>query len=169
MKIEVTLWEVVRYLSLVINAGLFVQWLKSRIVLNSFLVGKWEGDLMPSDDEDDILHCMLYVAKHKDADDTAHLYYYKENLKSNERPAKGVDRLVGYDDDPFFALNKTWKPKFIRVLHKNGVYKNEVGREHPVSYDWDCKATSLFFNQKMMVTVKVKDSDLCFSGTLRKV
>lgn len=125
---------------------------------------------MPSDDQDDILHCILYVAKHTDADDTAHLFYYKEHLKSSETPVKGVDRLVAYDSDLLFALHREWRPKFIRVFHKNGVYENcDTSREHPVSYDWNCKVTSLLFNQKMEVNVQVKDSELSFSGTLRKV
>jgi hypothetical protein len=166
---HVTPLDAIRCLSFLVNLVIFVQWIKSRVVLNSFLVGKWEGVFMPSDDKDDVISCTLYVAAHKDADDSAHLFYCKEHLASSETRVKGVDRLVTYDSNPLFIFNKTWRPKFIRVLHKNGVYVNDQSREHPASYNWDCEIISLLFNPKMKVVVQVKDSELTFSGTLRKV
>jgi hypothetical protein len=169
MKFEVTLWEALRYFSFAINVVLFVLWLRGRVVLNSFLVGRWEGVFEPSDGKDDIIKCTLYVACHKDTDNSAHLFYCKEHLDHNETRAKGVDSLVGYDSNVFFVVNRTWKPKFIRVMHKNGVYASDECREHPSSYFWECTIISIFFRPKMKVKVRVRDSDLTFAGTLSKI
>jgi len=171
MNIDVTTWDLIRYLSLIVNGVILYQWLRNRLLLNYFLVGKWEGVLIPSDNRDDVIKCILYVAKHKNSDSTAHLYYSKKTLSSSEISVKGVDELISYPDDIFFAKNRVWKPKFMRVLHKNGVSDKEPdnSRDHPVHYDWKCYITSLFFNQKMNVCVKSESSDLEFSGTLKKV
>jgi hypothetical protein len=165
--------SVLRYGSFFLNGLLFVLWLKRRIVLKDFLAGRWEGVVRPSDDKGVAYRCILYVARHDGKDNSALLYYSKQDVQSGEITVKGLDTLLEYEDVTF-VLGRKWSPRFMRVFHKEGVHMSDepemAGRSKglPPVYLWDCKICSFLWSARMEVTIRVADDPLSFSGFLQK-
>jgi hypothetical protein len=152
--------------SYTINGMIFWQWLRGKLVLRRFLVGRWEGSFARTQEDGIAIHCTLYVTEHKDRDNTALFYYRMQDLKSSTICIQGCDVLSNYDEDPLFFHRRIWRPFFLRAMHVshgNGLW-NDV--DMPTHYAWDCRINSLFFRPKMQVTIKAPDTS--FSGVLLK-
>ncbi len=173
VSLNIGIWDAVRYLSLLINVLLLLQWLKSKFVLDDFLVGRWEGTLFSDNGHGIVLTCVLYVARHKDKINTAHFYYFHVKPDSDEVVSKGLDRLETYPKNLWFIFNGEWNPTFIRLLHKSGNLPPEEcdGKNNglPLSYIWTCKASSVFFQPRLEVQIKEEKGRGGFHGTLHKV
>ncbi|MDO8706192.1 MAG: hypothetical protein Q7J84_14710 [Sulfuricaulis sp.] len=177
MIIELGLADGVRYTSFAVNAVVFILWLKKRIVMNSFLAGRWEGVLTPNENPTTVYHCTLYITSHKGKDNAALLYYYKKNLDTDDIPVKGLDMLIEYND-AMFVFGRTWSPRFMRVFHKEGVQiisgssatdeSSVFPGVFPGIYNWNCVICSFLFKEKMQVTIEVAGETCKFSGFLRK-
>jgi hypothetical protein len=160
---ELSLLQVISY---TVNSVFILQWLLSKMLLHKFLVGRWEGTLAREGDDGAVFHCTLYVAAHKDRDNTAVFCYQKKDLHSTQVCIQGVDILADYDGDLLFVWRRSWKPTFIRAMHVDLGNGTQNPDDMPKRYTWNCRVSSLFFRPKMAVDVKA--FDVSFSGFLAR-
>lgn len=170
MQIQMDILDGVRYASFLINIVVFYYWLKQRIFLNNFLVGRWEGVLAPDENPDAVYHCILYMASRESNDNTGNLYYCHKDLKTGDALVKGLDELIDYND-ALFVFKREWNPRFIRVFHKEVEHLIDDSSSYdslPMAYRWKCQILSIFFCAKMRVEITAVGQEIKFSGTLRK-
>jgi len=174
MTFEIGWWDGVRLLSVVVNVVLTVLWIKQRIVLKTYLAGRWQGTLVSEQNPQEVYKCTLYVADHRGKDNTAHLYYRWRDLETGTDLSKGLDEMIVFGDE-MFVFGRRWAPHFARVLHKEAIHPNgdrpRTGKM-PVRYKWDCEILHFLFLAKMKVDITViadaQTKDCTFSGTLEK-
>jgi hypothetical protein len=115
----------------------------------------------------------LYVARHKDKSDTAHLYYFQLDPNTEDVISKGLDKLENYKENSGFIWNRNWNPVFRRLIHKPGnapsVTCGDKKDGLPLSYRWTCKATAVFFQPKLEVNIAEEHGRGGFDGILHKV
>lgn len=144
-------------ISIIVNSVILVAWLRSKVLLDEFLVGRWEGTLKmdsPESSQDCLLiECTLMISKHKDAHDEGYLYYRKINLNDNRCLTEGLDKLDHYDGDKLFVSRRKWNPGFRRVFHKCKIHQDAP----PAIYNFQCKVVKLFFRPCMRVRVEHSD------------
>ncbi len=157
-------FDVIRIASIVINISFLYVWVKNRVSLRRFLVGKWEGHFKCDEGDGIYFKCQLIVAEQKDRDNAACFYYKAERPEDGVLILKGLDKLQDYKDDLFFVKNRQWKAKFIREFNKSTKTNSE--KNIPPFYEWKCDIISLFFRQKMQV--KIDASGRIFNGLLTK-
>lgn len=156
------------------NAVVAFTWLKRKLIQTLFLSGRWEGTLLciesDNTNKDILLVCTLVVTNHPNHDNQAILYYEQENISRDRKKIQGVDKLHTYDENSFFFWNKVWKPQFVRLIHFDGnttIDEQETKIQLPKIYHWDCKICSMWFKEKM--NVSIKSNDVTFVGSLQKI
>lgn len=152
-------FEVGRYVSYLVNVIVFLNWLRNRVVLRRFLVGQWDGTFTKEGVDGIIFYCQLYVAGHRDKEDTAVFSYERRDLRTSFVGSRGADILESYDNDMWFVWRRTWNPRFVRHAHDsltNVADEDAVlrGSELPKRYTWECRVKDLFFRPKMAVRIE---------------
>lgn len=145
------------------NATLSLVWLKQRFMMDEFLSGEWDGDLIHVDNAgvphgDYFTTCKLMVTKNKDKNNSAYIYYDMNKFNNGEvvSVGKGFDKLINHTPYWNFFCDRKWTPQFRRVFHRIGDDVNHEG----VIYDFECQVPSffnLFYSQKLNVRTKIKD------------
>lgn len=157
----------IRYISYVVNLIILLGWIKNRVLLRKFLVGKWEGNFHDSTaGNGHHYQCQLIVAKQNDRDNAAFFYYEARSLNNGTVILRGLDRLQDSEEDNFFfCLNRRWKATYVREFNKeegNSSASNYI----PPHYEWTCRVVRLWYRPKM--TVKIDANGRIFDGTLEK-
>jgi hypothetical protein len=181
-SLQLTPWDLFRYTLVVMNVVVAYRWIKRRVLIHEFLIGRWEGTLryQPEGNSHDgknaatfhernedlsrfEIKCTLMVSRESHKPDVAYLYYRKIDLQDARRPvAFGLESLEHYDNNPFFIINRTWVADFGRVFHLH----NGEADTGEYTFRFHCKIgslLSLLFLPRMSVRVKFKD-ETCWTG-----
>ena len=158
--------SVLRWLSIIINVFIFIKWIRSKIVLNKFLIGRWEGNIINSTNLAK-LDCTLIVTECAERVNKAFFYY--EQIQAQSVLVRGVDELDDYDNDIWFIFNRRWLPQFFRQFHvayNKEMEGEQIDARETVKYKWYCSVHSIL--RKPKLKVKISGNGVNFEGVLHK-
>lgn len=157
---------ILKILSVAGNLVILYKWIMSKIVLNRFLVGRWEGNIVNAVTEAR-LSCVLIVTECAGRDNKAFFYY--EQFDKDEITVRGGDELDDYDSDGMFIFKQQWKPVFFRQFHvgyNDKVDKKEIDFSESVRYQWHCEIQNIWSKPKLKIAIEGNSVNL--NGKLHK-
>jgi hypothetical protein len=163
---NISLTVVLQGLSITISIIAVYKYVRSKIILNRFLLGRWEGYIVNCHTNAK-LDCMLIVTECATRLNKAYFTY--QQIHQQEITVRGADELHNYDDDFFFIWNKKWKPCFFRSFHisyNEEATIKEVDLTGNVEYKWICDVKNLFTKPKLEVAISGNGANL--KGILHK-
>ena len=157
---------ILKILSVAINIFVLIRWIRGKIILNKFLLGRWEGNMVNSTTQAK-LDCILIVTECAERANKAFFYY--EQTYKQEITVRGGDELHDYDSDTLFIRNKKWKPVFFRQFHI--AYNDVVGATQAdftgtVNYQWNCDIQNIWTKPKIKIAISGNSIEL--KGVLHK-
>lgn len=156
---------ILKWLSVIINLIVFIKWIASKVVLNKFLLGRWEGNIV--NNKDIKLSCILIVTSRPERANKAFFYY--EQIQAQSILIRGVDELDDYEDDFLFIINKKWNAVFYREFHvayNQEMQGEQIDARETVKYDWNCTVHNVLFKPKLKVLIS--GNGINFEGVLHK-
>lgn len=163
---EINWLTILKILSVGINFFILIKWIRSKIVLNRFLVGRWEGNIVNAETEAR-LKCILIVSECAGRDNKAFFYY--EQFDNDEITVRGGDELDDYDSDRMFICNRQWKPVFFRQFHvgyNENAEKKVIDFSESIRYEWHCQIQNIWTRPKLKITIVGNSINL--NGKLHK-
>ena len=157
--------KVLKWASITINLIVFLKWTGSKVILNEFLLGRWEGNIVSS--QDIKLSCTLIITSRPERANKAFFYY--EQIHAQSILIRGVDELDDYEDDLLFIFRKRWNPVFYREFHvayNQKMQGEQIDDRETVKYNWNCTVHNILFKPKLKVTIA--GNGVNFQGVLHK-
>jgi hypothetical protein len=147
--------DLLKALSFIVNGVFAFIWLRRRLNMHLFLQGHWHGSLSRADQPGLIYAVDLFMSDHKNQSDSGIMIYQVSELASQKVLFSGIDVLREYDGNLFFALNRKWKPEFVRRFHVT--YPDNGGAAPPdfmpIRYRYECVARSLWVRPSLELAV----------------
>lgn len=157
---------ILKILSVTINFLILYKWIMSKIILNRFLVGRWEGNIVNSKTKAK-LDCTLIVTEC--ATRTNKAFFYYEQVFNQEITVRGSDELNDYDSNGMFIWSKKWSPNFFRRFHvayNDVVDATQIDFTGTVNYQWNCDVQNIWNKPKLKVAIAGNSVNL--EGVLHK-
>jgi len=155
--------------SLIINSVALLYWLRRKLRLNEFIVGKWEGTLDGDKSETSSLWCELIVCERNDRDSAAYLIYESRCLTTKKLFFVGVDKHKKHHYFPALTLSRKWSSQFERYIQWTDpdLKVPELTEGQPLpKYEWKSTLKSIFWRPKL--DVEMAGNGVTYKGELSK-
>jgi hypothetical protein len=154
--------------SLAVNLGFAYRWTMNRVRMDRFLQGHWQGKLFRENLTTNLVYEVdMYLTNHSTQQVSGVVVYQVRDLDKDVTVSKGVDQLVTYRRNPWFALNRQWAPRFARQFHVHHEPDDIRESTDKKIYDYTCRATS--WMSKPCFDVRVTTGGTLWQGQLQKL